>query len=190
MATSKMDTAIPQSVTFWLDRWSAGDDEALEQVTKLVYHDLRRLAQRYLQSEDPGHTLQATALVHEFYLRISSWQNVDWKGRGQFIGIAARTMRRILIDHARKRQAAKRDSGQQRALPGHTTAPGPDVLDVDRALEKLAADYPRHAQIVELRFFGGLHAPEIAKVLDLSLSTVERDWRFAKAWLQNEVAGF
>ena len=185
-----MDTVIPQSVTFWLERWSGGDDEALDQVTNLVYQDLRRLAQHYLQSEDPGHTLQATELVHEFYLRISPLQNIDWKGRGQFIALAAQMMRRILIDHARRRRTAKRNRGQQTALADRLTAPDPDVLDVDRALQKLASDYPRHARIVELHFFGGLHAPEIAKVLDLSLSTVERDWRFAKAWLQHEVAGF
>ena len=185
-----MDTVIPQSVTFWLERWSGGDDEALDQVTKLVYQDLRRLAQSYLQGEDPSHTLQATALVHEFYLRISPLQNIDWKGRGQFIALAAQMMRRILIDHARRRRAAKRNRDQQTALVDRSTAPDPDVLDVDRALQKLASDYPRHARIVELRFFGGLHTPEIARVLDLSLSTVERDWRFAKAWLQHEVAGF
>lgn len=178
----------PESVTFWLQRWQDGSDDALEQLTGLVYADLRRLAARYLQSEGPGHTLQATALVHEFYLRISSLQEVDWKGRGHFISVAAQMMRRILIDHARRRLAAKRDGGPGRMEPPVTGA-GPGVLDVDRALERLAADYPRHARIVELRFFGGLDAPEIADALGLSLRTVERDWHFAKAWLQHEVSG-
>ena len=183
-----MGRDVPESVTFWLKRWHAGSDAALDQLTRLVYADLRRLAARYLRDEHPGHTLQATALVHELYLRISSVQGIDWKGRGQFIAVAAQMMRRILLDHARRRHAAKRD-GRERPLPGMPTVPGPDILDVDRALEKLAVDYPRHAQIVELRFFGGLHAPEIADTLGVSLRTIERDWQFARAWLQNEVAG-
>jgi RNA polymerase sigma factor (TIGR02999 family) len=182
-----MGTAHPESVTLWLQRWRSGADGALEELTQLVYADLHRLAAKYLRDEQPGHTLQATALVHEFYLRIASVQEIDWKGRGQFICVAAQMIRRILIDYARKRRAAMR-SGQP---PDPVSAPlDPDVVDVDRALEKLAVDYPRHARVVELRFFGGLDAPEIAKALDLSLRTVERDWQFAKAWLQNEVSGF
>jgi RNA polymerase sigma factor (TIGR02999 family) len=180
--------AAPASVTFWLQRWHAGSDDALDQLTGLVYADLRRLAARHLRDEQPGHTLQATALVHELYLRLESVQEIDWKGRGQFIAVAAQMMRRILIDHARKRRAAKRDASI--GIPTRHAAVDPDVLDVDRALEKLAVEYPRHAQIVELRFFGGLRAPEIASTLGLSLRTVERDWQFARAWLQHEVAGF
>lgn len=183
-----MEAANHASVTFWLQRWHAGSDDALEELTRLVYSDLRRLAAHYLRDESPGHTLQATALVHELYLRISSVKDIDWKGRGQFIAVAAQMMRRILIDHARRRQAAKR-TGPETAVSVAEPVVGPDVLDVDRALDKLAADYPRHAQIVELRFFGGLRAPEIAESLGLSLRTVERDWQFAKAWLQHEVAG-
>ncbi len=179
-----------QSVTFWLQRWQDGSKDALDQLTRLIYADLRRLAAYYLQEEAPGHTLQATALVHELYLRISSVKEMDCKGREHFISIAAQMMRRILIDHARKRQAAKRnrEGALTSASPG--VLAGPDILDVDRAIDKLAADYPRHARIVELRFFGGLDAPEIAQAMDLSLRTVERDWHFAKAWLQHEVAGF
>ena len=184
-----MGLATPESVTFWLQRWQDGSNEALEQLTHLVYADLRRLAARYLQSEGPGHTLQATALVHEFYLRISTLQELDWNGRGHFISVAAQMMRRILIDHARRRQAAKRDPGQLKLVVSPTEH-GPGILDVDRALEKLETEYPRHARIVELRFFGGLDAPEIARTLSLSLRTVERDWHFAKAWLQHEVSGF
>lgn len=189
MNAANANTPIPESVTFWLERWQDGSHDALEQLTRLVYADLRRMAAGYLRDEVPGHTLQATALVHEFYLRISSLQDLDWHGRGHFIAVAAQVMRRILIDHARRRQAAKRDSAQQPpAAPANES--GPDVLDVDRALDRLALDYPRHARIVELRFFGGLQAPEIARTLDLSLRTVERDWQFAKAWLRHEVSGF
>ena len=158
-------------------------------MTRLVYTDLRRLAAHYLRDEAPGHTLQATALVHELYLRISSLQAKDWNGRGHFISVAAQMMRRILVDHARKRQSAKRDHRQGTRVDS-ANAPVLDVLAVHRALDKLAVEYPRHASIVELRFFGGLDAPEIAQALDLSLRMVERDWHFAKAWLQHEVSGF
>ena len=177
------------SVTFWLQRWRDGTDGALEQLTRLIYDDLRRLAARYLRDEGPGHTLQATALVHEMYLHIESVQEIDWKGRAHFISVATLMMRRILIDHARKRQALKRDRGQAPAPPSTEAATEPDILDVNSALDRFAVDYPRHARIVELRFFGGLDAPEIAQVLNLSLRTVERDWRFAKAWLQQQVSG-
>ena len=179
--------AAPASVTFWLRRWHAGSEDALGELTQLVYADLRGLARRYLRDEGPGHTLQATALVHELYVRIGSIQGIDWKGRGQFIAVAAQMMRRILIDHARKRRSAKRDPSDAMPVPEATD---PDVLDIDLALNKLALEYPRHARIVELRFFGGLRAPEIAASLGLSLRTVEREWQFARAWLQHEVAGF
>jgi RNA polymerase sigma-70 factor (ECF subfamily) len=184
-----MDMPPSASVTYWLQRWHTGSDGALEELTRLVYADLRRLASRYLRDEQPGHTLQATALVHEMYLRLASMQEIDWKGRGQFIAVVAQTMRRILIDHARRRRAAKRDVDRASiAVP----AAGVDVdlLDVDRALNRMAADYPRHAQIVELRFFGGLQTPEIAQTLGVSTRTIERDWQFARAWLQHEVRGF
>jgi len=181
---------LEPSVTFWLQRWHDGSDVALEELTRLVYDDLRRLAARYLRDEAPGHTLQATALVHELYLRMASVQEMDWKGRAHFISVAARMMRRILIDHARKRQALKRDAGHAVPAQAALDAAGPDILDVNSALDRLAEDYPRHARIVELRFFGGLAAPEIAEVMDLSLRTVERDWQFAKAWLQQEVSRF
>ena len=179
---------LQESVTFWLREWHGGADGALERLTSLLYQDLRRLAAHYLRDERGDHTLQATALVHEVYLRVSSIREIDWKNRGHFISFAAQTMRRILIDHARKRQAVKRgvpDSGprQEAAVTQEI-----DVLVIDQALTRMATDYPRHARIVELRFFGGLEAPEIADLLQLSLRTVERDWRFAKAWLQNEVS--
>src|SRR5438552_10567909 len=175
-----MGLATPGSVTCWLQHWHNGDDGALEQLVPLVYGDLRRLAARYLRYEDPDHTLQATALVHELYLRISSFQEIDWQSRQHFVSVASHSMRRILIDHARKRKAAKRDVSRLPDLPESLAPRGIDVLDVDRALLKMESDYPRHAQIVELRFFGGLDAPEIAQVMELSLRTVRRDWQFAR----------
>jgi RNA polymerase sigma factor (TIGR02999 family) len=185
-----MDSQAPASVTYWLQRWRTGSDGALEELTRLVYADLRRLASRYLRDEQAGHTLQATALVHEMYLRMASMQEIDWQGRGQFIAVVAQTMRRILIDHARRRGAAKRDADRVLPIPTHTAGLDVDLLDVDRALDRMAVDYPRHAQIVELRFFGGLHTPEIAQTLGVSTRTVERDWQFARAWLEHEVRGF
>lgn len=183
-----MDPANLDSVTFWLQRWQSGSDQALEEVTRLVYRDLRRLAQKYLGEECPGHTLQATALVHELYLRLAAFQEVDWKARGQFIAVAAQMMRRILIDHARKRHAAKRDiAATMPSILGKAFA-DIDVLDVDRALTKLAVEYPRHARVVEFRFFGGFDAPEIARIMQVSLRTVERDWQFSKAWLRHELS--
>lgn len=183
-----MYQANVDSVTFWLQQWQGGSDQALDEVTRLVYRDLRRLAQKYLRHEPAGHTLQATALVHELYLRLSAFQEVDWKARGQFIAVAAQMMRRILIDHARKRQAAKRDGGALPSVLGRAFA-DVDVLDVDRALTKLALEYPRHGRIVEFRFFGGFDAPEIARIMQVSLRTVERDWQFSKAWLRHELSG-
>lgn len=177
----------PQSVTFWLRRWRGGDSGALDELTRLVYADLRRLAAHYLRAEAGGHTLQATALVHELYLRISSVQQRDWKGRGHFVAVAAQMMRRILTDHARRRLAQKRLPA---AVDSDSLSDRVDVLAVDRALGRLAADFPRHAQVVELRFFGGLDSPEVAELLGLSLRTVERDWHFAKGWLRNEIVGF
>jgi len=183
-----MDNEIPESITFWLQQWQGGSEEALDQLTRLVYSDLRRLAQRFLAGENPGNTLQATALVHELYLRLGSVREMDWNGRRQFISVAARMMRRILIDHARKRRAAKREAVPAIAFAGPLRT-DPDVLDVEHALTKLADEFPRHARVVELRFFGGLDLPEIARIMDLSLRTVERDWQFSKAWLQNELSG-
>jgi RNA polymerase sigma-70 factor (ECF subfamily) len=177
-----------ESVTFWLNQWHEGDEGALEQLTRLVYEDLRRLAAHYLRGEHSAPTFQATALVHEFYLRISSVQAIEWQGRSQFIAVAAQAMRRILIDHARKRQRIKRDPGVAVSFEEAIDPPDFDVLVVDQALQRMTTSFPRHAQIVELRFFGGLESPEIAETLGISLRTVERDWRFAKAWLQNEIS--
>jgi RNA polymerase sigma factor (TIGR02999 family) len=180
---------VGDSVTEWLRLWRAGDDRAIERITALVYQDLRRLAAYYLSGESNAHTLQPTALVHEAYLRISAIRGIDWKERAQFIAVVAQMMRRILVDHARARKAAKRDALQPRPPGGAERRSPLDILAVDEALDRLASSYPRCCQIVELRFFGDLEFAEIAEVLNISLSTVERDWRFARAWLQSKMSG-
>jgi RNA polymerase sigma factor (TIGR02999 family) len=179
---------ISESVTEWLRLWRDGDDQALEHVSELVYQDLRRMAAYYLAGESNAATLQPTALVHEAYLRVRSVREFDWKERNQFIAVVAKMMRRILVDHARARKAAKRDNSLN--LPP-TPSAGPatlDILAVDQALDMMAERYPRCCRIVELRFFGDLEFQEIAQLLDTSLSTVEREWRFARAWLQTRMA--
>jgi len=183
-----------ESVTLWLEKHRAGDAGALEAITTLVYNELRRLAGYFLRSEAPGHTLQATALVHEVYLRLSSATDAEWDTRAQFIAMAAQMMRRILVDHSRRRKAQKRGAGLRVPMPGIGPAASepPDIAAVDAALDRLRELHPRRAQVVELRFFGGLKPEEIAKVMqstgtDISLRTVERDWRFARAWLENEL---
>jgi RNA polymerase sigma factor (TIGR02999 family) len=189
-----------EGVTVWLVRWSEGDEGALEQLTSLVYQDLHRLAVNYLRPEREGHTLQATDLVHEAYLQIRNLNRVEWQNRAHFIGMCAHIMRRILVEHARKRQAAKRGGNAQRVAldtehDAAAAAPAPqvDLFDLDVALDKLAKTYPRQAEVVELRFFGGLTAEETLDVLrgkhqQLSLRTVERDWRFARAWLYGAIS--
>lgn len=176
-------------ITRLLQAWRSGDQDAIERVTTLLYDDLRRLAAYYLQRERPGHTLQATALVHEVYLRLDTVQEIDWKTRAHFISVVAGLMRRILVDHARRRNAGKR-SGVQVAFPSPAellTWSDIDIISVHLALEDLAREYPRHAHIVELRFFGGLTNTEVAGLLELSVSTVEREWRFARSWLTNAI---
>ncbi len=184
-----------ESVTLWIEKHQAGDPHALDAVTGLVYNELRRLAAHYLRSERPDHTLQATALVHEVYLRLSSAKEAEWESKAQFIAMATTMMRRILVDHSRRRKAQKRGSGLRVPMPGvDPAAPdAPDVEAVDAALDRLRDLHPRKAQVVELRFFGGLNPQEIAQVLqstgtETSQRTVERDWRFARAWLENELA--
>ncbi len=178
-----------ESVTKWLELWRQGDPEALEQVTALVYQDLRRLAAYHLRAESDVASLQATALVHEVYLRMSSLRSIDWEGRAHFISVVTKMMRRILVDHARARHAAKREAcavAEVTPLREHHQL---DTLAVDQALERMSARYPRCAQVVELRFFGDLDFREIAHTMDLSLATVERDWRFARAYLKKAMQG-
>ena len=159
----------------------------------LVYEELRRLARDYLRRERGGHTLQPTALVHEAYLRLVDDPRVEWQNRAHFYGIAAKLMRRILVDHARARNSEKRGGlvpkvplDEARDLPPAATN---DLVALDGALQDLARTYPRKSEVVELKFFGGLEAEEIAEVLQVSPKTVQRDWQFAKLWLCRELAG-
>jgi RNA polymerase sigma factor (TIGR02999 family) len=176
--------AAAESVTTWLELWRDGDPVAIEKVTALVYQDLRRLAAYHLRSESDAGSLQATALVHEAYLRMATLRTIDWQGRAHFISVVTTIMRRILVDQARARRAQKRQTPVVDELPVAKEHHQLDTLAVDQALDRLAIDYPRCAQVVELRFFGDLDFCEIAQTLSLSLATVERDWRFARAWLK------
>ena len=158
-----------------------------------VYDELRRLARAYLARERSGHTLQATALVHEAYLRLIDQRQVDWKNRGQFVGVAVVMMRRILVNHARGRAAEKRGGDAVRVTPSVADAigavPSVDLIAMHDALDALEAIDARKSRIVELRFFGGLTVPEVAEVLGLSPATIEREWRFSRAWLYDALAG-
>jgi RNA polymerase sigma factor (TIGR02999 family) len=159
----------------------------------VVYAELRRLAASYLRRERPGHTLQPTALVHEAYVRLLDQRQVDWGNRAQFLGLAAVMMRRILVNHARDRVAEKRGGGAEH-LPLTLAGEGigaaeVDLLDLHDALNRLSESDPRKGRIVELKFFGGLTTEEIADALSISTATVERDWKFARAWLYREVSG-
>jgi RNA polymerase sigma factor (TIGR02999 family) len=173
--------------------WSTGDERARDEMLPLVYDELRRLAGAYLNQERRDHTLQPTALVHEAYLRLIDQHQIDWKNRAQFIGLAAVMMRRILVNHARDRAAAKRGGQAQKVpLTGIEVAgdaPDVDVIELHDALERLDALDPRKSRIVELKFFGGLTTAEIGQVLQVSVATVERDWSFARAWLYDVIAG-
>ncbi len=165
----------------------------LDQMLPLVYDELHRLAAGYLSRERPGHTLQPTALVHEAYLRLIGQRQVDWRNRAQFLGVAAGMMRRILVNHARDRNAAKRDGAREQvslSLVGDDgSAADVDLIALEDALERLAAHDARKARVVELRFFGGLTVDEVAEVLDVSRATVEREWTFARAWLYDAMEG-
>ena len=178
------------AVTALLRAWRGGDQAAFEQLTPLVYDELRRRARYYLRGERPDHTLRPTALVHEVYLRLVDLDQVDWQDRTHFFVLAARQMRRILVDSARARRFKKRGGGalnvtfdEGLAVPAH----GPDLVWLDDALELLAATDERKARVVELRFFGGLSNDEIASTLGISTDTVTRDWQMAKLWLRREL---
>jgi RNA polymerase sigma-70 factor, ECF subfamily len=171
--------------------WSEGDQAALNELLPLVERELHRLARAYMRRERQGHTLQATALVNEVFLRLAQTANLRWQDRAHFVGIAARLMRQVLVDHARSRGYRKRGGGA-RQVPLDTAllvtrAPELDVLAMDRALEAFAKVDPRKSQVVELRFFGGLSVEETADVLGLSVETIKRDWRVAKLWLSREL---
>jgi RNA polymerase sigma factor (TIGR02999 family) len=185
----------PGDVTGLLLAWGGGDREALERLVPLVYEELRRRAQRALAKERRGHTLQPTALVHEAYMRLVDQSRVPWQNRFHFYAVSARAMRQVLVDHARRRLADKRDGGttfvplSRADLEAATPPLSLDVLALDLALERLAGLDPRQAKLVELRVYGGLTIDEAAEALEVSSATVSRDWRHAEAWLHREMAG-
>ncbi len=183
----------PRGVTDLLVDWAHGDKSALDQLMPVVYDELHRLASRYLAAERSDHTLQATGLVHEAYFRLVDQRQAHWQNRAHFFGIAAQLMRRILVDHARRRHAAKRGDGAQTLSLEEAADQIPveplDILELDRLLDRLAALDPQQGRIVELRFFGGLTVEETAEVLGVSPATVKRGWAVARAWLYREMAG-
>lgn len=180
------------AVTRLLQSWSDGDTAALDQLVPLVEAELRRVARAYMKRERRDHTLQPTALVNEVFLRLADAPNLRWQDRAHFVGIAARLMRRVLVDHARSRGYRKRGGGAPLlSLDEALMAPEPalDVIELDRALEAFSIVDARKARVVELRFFGGLSMEETADVLHVSVETVRRDWRLAKLWLLRELRG-
>jgi RNA polymerase sigma factor (TIGR02999 family) len=195
-ASPLLDSAVqmptpPVDVTKILQDWSQGDASALERLIPLVFEDLRQIAGRLFQRESDGHTLQPTALVNEVYLRLMGQRKIHWQNREQFFGVAGLLMRRILVDYAKGRQAAKRGSGAPRVPLDETIAVpemrGLDVVALDEALSRLAEVDPRQGRIVEMRFFMGLSHEEIADVLEISVTTVKREWKTAKLWLYREL---
>lgn len=182
------ETTANDDMTLWLRRWSDGDDEALARLLPAAYDELRRIAARALYGERRGHTLQPTALVHEAYLRLAALRRIPWRDRGHFYGAAARTMRRLLVEHARRRGAAKR--GGPGLAPPPVVWPAVDprsVLAVDLALHRLAEVEPAAAEVVELKVFAGLTLAETAAAIGCSAATVSRRWALARAWLYREV---
>ena len=182
----------PGDITVLLTELRAGNRTAESRLMPLVYHELRRVAGRYMRRERPDHTLQPTALVHEAYLRLVGQREISWQNRAHFYGVAAQLMRRILVDHARARQAEKRGGHETKiALEeglAFTGEKGAELLALDEALRRLAQRDPRQCRAVELRFFGGLSEDEAAEVLGISTRTLKRDWRVARAWLYKEIA--
>ncbi|MBP9109421.1 MAG: sigma-70 family RNA polymerase sigma factor [Pyrinomonadaceae bacterium] len=185
-----MEQAGSPNITLLLDEIRDGSNSAPARLLEVVYDDLRRLAGAYMQNERPDHTLQATALVHEAYVRLVDWKSVSWQSRAQFFSVAAEVMRKVLIDHARAKGAQKR-SGQKILLDDAISLPQHqeiDLIALEEALLSLEKLDPRQAKIVEMRFFGGLSIEETAYVLRVSEATVRREWTFAKAWFQRELS--
>ncbi len=178
---------MPRDVTLLLNQIGNGDSSAPEQLLSLVYDELRKLASGYLKNERQDHTLQATALVHEAYIRLVDWENVSWQNRSHFFAVSAQVMRNILVDHARKKKAEIHGGNLQKLALAEAISFSDqtevDLVDLDDALKELAKLDTRQAKIVELRFFAGLTIEETAHALDVSTMTVSRDWNFAKAWL-------
>lgn len=180
-----------QEITQLLQRWTDGDDEALESLTPVIYTELHRIAKRYMNRERDGHTLQTTALVNEAYLRLIDWKSAKWENRAHFFGVSAQLMRRILVDFARKRPKINDEAVQVLELDeafNVSTEKDADLVALDEALTELAKFDERKAKIVELKFFGGLSVDETAEVLKISGVTVMREWQKAKAWLYRELS--
>jgi RNA polymerase sigma-70 factor, ECF subfamily len=182
----------PEEITRWLAEWGKGDAKAGERLAEAVYPELQTIAARFLNNERAGHTLEPNALVHELWMRLMGSDPIAFQNRAHFWAVAAQTMRRILIDHARARIRDKRGGQQQQvsltAVEGwNPVTRDEDLLDLDQALSKLAGADPRTALVVELRFFGGLQENEVAEALGVSLITVKRDWKVARAWLVNRL---
>jgi RNA polymerase sigma-70 factor (ECF subfamily) len=182
-----MTTLAADNLTGLLIEWRQGDRAALNKLTPLVYDELRRIAHRYVQRERNGHTLGTTALVNEAYLRLAGQKKIDWQNRAHFFAVTAQVMRHILIDHARRRHYAKHGGDAQRVSLAEAEVMSQErareLVALDEALDELARLDPRKSRVVELRYFGGLGLPETAEVLEISVMTVRRDWRAAKAWL-------
>lgn len=182
-----------ESVTQLLIEWSTGNQKALDRLMPLVYNELHRLARNHLRRERADHTLQPTALVNEAYVKLIDQKHAKWQNRAQFYGVAAQLMRRILVDHARQRQASKRGGADQQRLSIttadqlHAKQPQLDLLALHRALEELKEFDPQQERIVELKFFGGLSNQETAHVMGIGHATVERDWKTARAWLRHKL---
>jgi len=181
----------PHKVTQLLQQWSRGNDAALAGLTPLVYEELRRLAHHYMEGQRPDHTLQTTALVNEAYLRLADQTNPRWQNRAHFFAVAARAMRQILVSYARSQRSQKRGGGAVKVDLDEAALVSPqeskEIVDLHEALERLATLDSRKAQVVELKYFGGLNYDEMADVLKISRVTVRRDWEFAKVWLYTEL---
>ena len=180
------EPADQEDITQLLDKVSQGQEGAADRLASLVYGELHRIAVNAMRREDPGHTLQPTELVDEAFLRLTGHRSLTWQNRNQFYALAATTIRRILMDHARARRRIKRDHGIRVTFDesvGHVAPDSLDLIALDDALERLGAASPRQARVVELRFFGGLEVEEVAEVMAISPATVKRDWTFARAFL-------
>ncbi len=188
-----MPTSTPSQFSILLDETRQGSLEARAQLIQLVYQDLRRLAQNYLKQERPSPSLQATALVHEVYLRLFGENHIDWRNREHLLHVAARQMRRLLVDHARAAGTAKRNGyGRAASLEEAESLPltrHPEWIELDEALQGLETLHPRVGRVVELRFFAGMTEEEAAKALGVSATTVKREWKFARAWLYDQIRG-
>jgi len=186
-----MDTPSPNEITERLIAWGNGDAAALNELIPVVYQELRRMAGHYLRLENPGHTLQPTALVHEAWLRLIDQTRVNWRNRSQFFGVAAQMMRRILVDHAKTKHREKRGGGSEKLslddVINLSQERAADLIALDDALDELARIDERKSRVVELRYFAGFSVEETAQIMEVSPDTVMRDWKIAKAWLYQQI---